>query len=215
MLINEFYLEGHDFVPAIKYHMYEANILDDVDISFIKDFCLKLETEMVSKYPSDEDGSTRLGKHSLTSRYKFYSLFTYKEMKPLANSIRKHYNSFLSKMNKENNHNIYCQSWANVLRKEEKMSRHNHWSMDYTYLSGHVCVSANDTCTNYYHPITGKQFKSKNEPGKLTIFPSWIFHDTDPVRDNEERITIAMDIYNQKGFDEDIYDDKKWRWVKL
>lgn len=215
MPVNEFNLESHDFVPAIRYHTYEANILNDVDMAFIKAFCLKLETKMVSKYPSDEDGGTKLGSNSLTSRYEFYSLLLYKEMKPLADTIRKHYNIFLQKLNKDSNHHIYCQSWANVLRKEEKISIHNHWGLNYTYLSGHFCVTTNDTCTNYYHPITGEQFKSENEPGKFTIFPSWLFHDTDTVKGNEERITIAMDIYDQHGFDENVNDDRKWRWVRI
>ena len=57
--------------------------------------------------------------------------------------------------------------------------------------------------------------KSKNREGKLTLFPSYIGHYTDKVNDNEERVSIAFDIRDEKGFNIDIKDNMKDHWVKL
>ena len=194
-----------DLVPNFNYKIYEANISNDFDFVYLKDYCLKLEQEIISKYPSGLDGNTKLGDKSLTSRYTFYSLFCFDEMKPLAEIVRKHYDAYIFSLGKDKNHNTYCQSWVNVLRNGEKMATHNHWAYNYTYLSAHICVAANETNTNYYNPLSGERYSSSNIPGKLTIFPSWIFHDTSMVIDSDPRITIAMDFYTEQGFKEDIF----------
>ena len=51
--------------------------------------------------------------------------------------------------------------------------------------------------------------------GKLTIFPSWVTHETDRVEKEQERITVAIDLLNHTCFMEDIYDDKKYRWIEI
>ena len=50
---------------------------------------------------------------------------------------------------------------------------------------------------------------------KLTIFPSWVAHETDRVEKEQERITIAIDLLDHTCFMEDIYDDKKYRWFEI
>jgi hypothetical protein len=63
------------------------------------------------------------------------------------------------------------------------------------------------------------QFLERNGRHQIDLvndnFPSWIQHDTDMVTDSDPRITIAMDFYTEKGFKEDVFEDKKWRWVKI
>jgi hypothetical protein len=72
----------------------------------------------------------------------------------------------MDELGKDKDHDIYCQSWVNVMRNGEKIARHNHWGFDYTYLSAHICVAANGTNTNYYNPISGEKWSSPNRFGK-------------------------------------------------
>ena len=49
----------------------------------------------------------------------------------------------------------------------------------------------------------------------MTIFPSWLQHDTDRVEDDVERITIAFDIIDESGYNIDVRDDMKSHWIEL
>jgi len=40
-------------------------------------------------------------------------------------------------------------------------------------------------------------------------------HGTDKVVDDQERITIAFDIYTEEGYTKSISDDMKPHWLKL
>lgn len=214
--INEFKVNGHsDLVPNFNYKIYEMDLSTQYDFRFLNHYCLALEQELMSKYPPSDDAKTNLGSKSLTSRYSFYSLFDYAEMKPLAEMIRSHYNTFMDELGKDKDHNVYCQSWVNVLRKGEQIARHNRWASDYTYLSANICVSDKGTYTNYYNPLSGEKWSSPNNFGKLTIFPSWIERDTAVVNGEDPVITISMDLYTEQGYKEDISIDKKWRWIKI
>ena len=68
-----------------------------------------------------------------------------------------------------------------------------------TYLSGNICVNCVDTSTYYINPVNvindPQIYKSKNEIGKLTLFPSNIPHYTDPHKSSEDRLTIAFDLF--------------------
>ena len=92
------------------------------------------------------------------------------------------------------------------MRKNEKIFKHSHASNNWDYLSGHICVSTKETYTHYIDPFFNKVFSSKNEVGKITLFPSWIKHYTDEVKNEEKRITIAFDIRNEESYNVDIFD---------
>ena len=49
----------------------------------------------------------------------------------------------------------------------------------------------------------------------MTIFPSWLKHDTDRVQDDVERITIAFDIIDESGYNIDVRDDMKSHWIEF
>ena len=76
-------------------------------------------------------------------------------------------------------------------------------------------LSFADSSTYYLTPFYEDVFKSPNKNGKLTIFPSWLKHYTDSVVDNEERITIGFDLYNEDGYEKDVLDEHKNHWEKL
>ena len=65
-------------------------------------------------------------------------------------------------------------------------------------LGGHICVQCDDTSTHYINPINQindpMTYESKNDVGKVSIFPNNIPHYTDIQKSDKERITIAFDL---------------------
>ena len=120
---------------------------------------------------------------------------------------------FLNKINLKDQ-NVYGQCWANVMRKDEQIKKHSHYNDTLTYLGGHICVETNNTSTHYINPFTKKIYSSKNEIGKITLFPNWIEHYTD-ISKSSLRITIAFDLFTEKFYNNIVSVDMKKHWEKL
>ena len=98
---------------------------------------------------------------------------------------------------------LYSQSWANVMRVGEQI--HPHWHSSYrdSFLGGHVCISANETSTYYGNPYNKQLVKAfPNEVGYLTMFPNHLVHWTDVHNHSKERISIAMDVLTEQGWED-------------
>ena len=95
------------------------------------------------------------------------------------------------------------------------LKQHQHWTSEYTYLGGHICLDDYDTKTHYVNPYTRQTYPSHNCKGKITLFPNWMEHYTVPYQGDDVRVTIAFDIITQIVYDEDIFDDKKDHWIQL
>ena len=97
---------------------------------------------------------------------------------------------------------LWIQGWYNVLRFGQSIKPHGHSVTPDCYLSGHFNVQVNDTSTVYMSPINQlndpEVINIKNILGKLTLFPSYIFHYTTPHYSFKPRITIAFDINSDK-----------------
>ena len=89
------------------------------------------------------------------------------------------------------------------MRKGEQIKTHSHAKNNYSYLSGHICVHTENTNTHYIAPYFINEFSSKNELGKITLFPSWLRHYTDEVN-TDLRITIAFDIIEEESFNSNL-----------
>jgi len=202
------------FAPQGKYYIFEDNISEFLNFNKIKDTILKKEIEIMKKYSSVNDGNTGLG-DSLTSRFPHFNLLEWTEMIDIKNNIRKIHNKFLNQLNQNYNVKLFSQCWANVMRKGDKIKRHSHYDNNYSYLGGHICIQSNNTSTHYINPYTKEIYSSKNELGKITLFPNWIEHYTDRVNDDNLRITIAFDLINEVAYFEDIYDNMKYHWIEL
>jgi len=145
------------------------------------------------------DGGTGLGYDSTTSKYRYYNVLNWKtkEIEQLKEEILKNYILYLELLNiPRKSTSIQC--WMNILRKGEEIKPHLHSRNSTGYLSGHVCVTTQNTSTCYANPEfpydLNESFKSKNEMSKITIFPSFVPHFTTKHLENKERITIAFDI---------------------
>ena len=68
-------------------------------------------------------------------------------------------------------------------------------SMRTTYLSGNLSLSNLDTTTDYWFPSLSLYFdwwKSKNEMGSVTLFPSWLEHKVDPNTTSRILVLICL-----------------------
>jgi hypothetical protein len=204
----------NEFAPIYQYYIYESSLGNVFDFNEIKKVILKKEKEIIRNYPAYTDGDTDLGADSLTSRFRYFNLFEWPEMQNLKLAVKNCHSEFLFKLGMDDR-KVYAQCWANVLRKSEQIKKHRHGSNAYSYLGGHICVAVNNTSTHYENPYTGEIYSSANDVGKITFFPSFLSHYTDVVIDDFERVTIAFDLYTEKGWQEDVIDSMKYHWVEL
>ena len=202
------------FAPIFEFTLGIADVSKEINLDKLKKDLLIKEKELIHMYPPANDGGTNLGNDSVTTRYPHYTLWQFKEFSYLKSVIRKHHDIYCKSLNITND-KVFAQAWFNVMRLGEKIDRHQHNFTQYSYLSAHLTVNAEQTYTYYYEPYTQNKWAEKNENGKLTFFPSWVDHETSRVEKQQERITIALDIVNKVGFEEDIFDNKKHRWHEL
>lgn len=199
------------FAPEWNYFMFETNI-NNIDFKKFAKYLLKKEKEILNlpctiKEDKISDGYTGLGKDSVSSRYDKYNIFFWKnkEVDILKNNILEFHNKFLEILKINPPKELYIQSWVNIMRKGEQIKPHIHNTESDTYLGGHICIQCKDTSTIYINPVNQlndpETYVSKNEVGKLTLFQSCLPHYTDIHKTNEERVTIAFDLFLNKKCD--------------
>jgi hypothetical protein len=210
------------FAVDFSYNIGIIDLSDCIDVLQMKEFLLSKEIELKHSFPNDgvfvgdwTDGDTGLGGDSITARFPHYTLWQFEEMDPLVKQVEKQLEVYLQKVGVEWDSEIYSQAWFNVMRKGEKIKTHRHTSDEYSYLSAHFTVSAKETYTHYFDPITGEKWSEPNYNGKLTIFPSWLPHETDMVSDDQQRITVAMDFLTKQGYIHNVSLIQKHRWYEL
>ena len=188
----------------------------DIDLLSLSSRVLKNESKIIENHLPTTwdnsklfDGATGLGFKSLTSRSCHYNLLEWRGTRKLKKYIRMGYEQY----NGVKNTPIYVQCWANVMRNGDVIKAHRHMIDNISpndALSGHLCVKV-DGSTNTYYERTPIQ----NKNGQMILFPSTLLHWTDRYIGNEERITIAFDIYSKKLYDNNLFEDVKKHWIKL
>ncbi len=199
--------------PEQEIYIWESNVLDVLNVNELTDIILSNERNVIEKYPAFDDGQTGLGNDSLTSRYPHFNLFQWKQ-KGLNEAVRKTHDKFISILGYKNT-DLYGQCWANVLRISEQIKSHSHYNDTLCYLGGHICTKVKDTHTHYVNPYTKQVYSSKNEIGKITLFPNWIDHYTDYNKGPQERVTIAFDLFTPEFYNTKVKEEKKSHWEKL
>ncbi len=194
------------------------NILEintDIDLSSLSSRVLRNEKKILKNYPPTDhfkritDGGTGLGTNSLTSRFYHFNVLSWFGTRKLKKYIRKGYEQY----NDVKNAPIYVQCWANVMRKGDVIKAHKHMDSDLSplhSLSGHLCVKVDGSTNTYYErtPIL-------NRNGQMVFFPSTFSHWTDRYMGDDERITIAFDVYSKEWFDYDVFEDAKKHWIRV
>ena len=190
----------------------------DINVKKLAKKILRNESRIIKKYPPKSidlkeyiDGHTGLGYNSLTSRSSHYNILDWWGTGRLKEWIRSGYEVYNSI---EDAPPLYVQCWANVMRKGEQILSHKHEAHNNTqckyHLCGHLSVQVDGSTSTYYNdsPVL-------NENGQMTFFPAFTYHWTDRYENDNERITIAFDIYNEEYYNQDIHDKFKYHWVKI
>jgi hypothetical protein len=199
------------FAPEWNYFLIESTV-NNIDFKKLTKYLLSKEKEILklpctTKEDKVSDGYTGLGKDSVSSRYDKYNVFFWKnkEITILKKNIIEIHDKFLKLLKLDIPKKLYIQSWVNIMRKGEQIKPHIHNTEADTYLGGHICIQCNDTSTIYMNPVNQlndpETYVSKNEVGKLTLFQSNLPHYTDIHNFDEERITIAFDLFLNKKCD--------------
>jgi len=184
--------------PQHEAYIYESNVSDLFDIEKAISIIKSKEDKIKKTYPSDSDGGTGLGSDSLTSRFKYINLFQWPEFN-LKSVVKQKHDTFLDVLQLDSP-KIYGQSWANIMKKGQKINYHAHSRDNLCYLGGHIDLKTDNTYTNYINPFTYDIHYSKNKSGKITLFSNWIQHGVDKVL--SDRITIAFDLCTQRYYDD-------------
>jgi len=203
-------------IPLVSYEYEEPEKLNK-DLVFIVDeieeFYLNVKADSIK---NDSDGGTNT-KSILTHNYWKFNILdrteynSIKKFKKFIGDSYQHYIKTYTPFKFEDvSKDIYAQCWGNKLGKFDYLDKHTHTSTVFTphLYSMPMEISANyfikspghDTYTRFYSPvILNKQdyVPIKNKEGHLTIFPSFVEHDTTPNRDPDNyRYTLGMDAIN-------------------
>lgn len=189
---------------------YEA-MTRGIDMDALAALVLEKEKELRVTVPDDAvmhgdmvmDGGTALGAHSMTARHGFYNLLSWDSplIPQLFDQIRLHYIDYLAGLDKDAP-TTWIKMWANVLRSGEFIAPHVHADDEnYGYLGGHISVACNDSSTYYVYDLNVPIiYESINVVGQISIFPSNVMHYTSIVNGDDERITVAFDLFTEKQY---------------
>jgi hypothetical protein len=194
--------------PEWKFSLAEDFIIPPDLAQRLADIILSKEQLIIDEIPAldtagySDEGSS-LGKDSLTVRFCSYNVFRWDEpeIALVKQCIHQMYIAYIEALGVERfDVKILC--WANVMRKGQNINIHNHAHGPWTHLSGNLVLASEGTVTKFYNPfLPSKGYESENEPGLLTLFPSFIPHGSSIHNGDSERVTLSFDIvlskYNQ------------------
>lgn len=189
------------FAPEFDYTIFETQTFE-VDFKELAKLLLSKEKEVLELPLSTVSGDayTGLKKNSTTTRFDKYNVLKWegKNIQHIKGNIISFHNHILKFFKQPLPNELYIQCWYNVMRKGEQIKPHLHNIGPNCYLGGHICVQCDDTSTHYINPINQindpMTYSSKNDVGKMTIFPDNVPHYTDIHNSDKERITIAFDL---------------------
>ena len=184
--------------PNYDYNILENNIGDKVNMYEVLAHMENRYEHLKNTLTNEED------KKSQTIRYFIFNkdILKTEYMINLIDNIREHVHFYCDHLRFQKPPRLWLQLWCNFLLSNEKIDIHQHAWDKYSFLSGNLCLKTKDTYTHYLNPhryFRNKNpehevYNSKNEIGKLTIFPSTMPHTTDIVTGEEKRVTIAFDV---------------------
>lgn len=176
---------------------------------------LEKEQEILDSTNPDPENGPR---DWLTNRLYDYNLLDYADEYPVLNEFKafilESYIEYCRIMNAPIESPVYVTCWANVIRNNGRtISAHSHSDShkdapeEYSYVSGNICVAADDTRTYYQNPFLpkhlgkgGQAYGIKNIPGEATLFPAWTMHWVDEHHSSEPRVSIAFDIITEEVY---------------
>lgn len=143
----------------------------------------------------------------MTGRLWFYNFLNFDNscVHQLEEQIIDGYKRYMESLSLKVEPIIYVQCWMNIIKNDGKrIGKHNHCTghteadnvapEEYAYVSGNICLQAENTGTYYGSPFTSTNWRVENSPGDMVLFPSFVWHWTDENTSENPRITLAFDI---------------------
>ena len=191
-------------------------ILSKINCDRLKKFLLSKQDEVLEIKDKLTDGGTGLGNQSTTARFRSYNVLDWdqEDIKLLKEGIIKTHDTYYKFiLNQEPPRVSIPACWMNIMKKGQKIRKHNHGYHDRTYLSGNFIVACDDSKTIYVNPLVHfteydlrerveewgqvyvpELYASENKQGNLSLFPCYVPHFTTKHNSDTERITIAFEI---------------------
>lgn len=223
-MIQEFVYESKSpFLPAFKLPVNKSLFTEGgyKALNILKELVLSKEQEILDSTNPFPPSDTR---DWLTNRLYEYTIFDYVNEFPVLIAFKEHikksYLEYCAEMNIPAS-KAYITCWANILRKDGRAITPHHHSdghirapWEYAYVSGHITVSASNTCTHYQNPFLSSQsIAIQNIPGQVYLFPSWVIHWTDQNKSDDPRISIAFDIVTEEVYN--MFPDTNKHFIEL
>jgi len=199
------------FAPNFRVPLYYAKDGSIELMKTMKQYCIDMEQgiiakeELVSEVPKNDSDP-----YQYTQQWKQHHLLDdsiprkggeafekfppIPETRDLFNMFRSHYLLHLKNLGFPRKR-VFVHAWANVLRKDQFISRHMHLSDEHSYVSGTYYVSNSHAKLALENPIRQQELSYfPNDAGNLILFPSWLPHYSEVYTGPEERVSIAFDI---------------------
>lgn len=194
------------FFPEFSTRLYVSK-LDHTVVLGLKDIILKEESNILANVVSRNEDP--IWDNWLTGRLWGYNLlnFNYPEIIQLKDWLGKQYTAYMLEMGMPPEE-VYIQCWANLVRNDGRhitphhhADAHGNISAEHSYLSGNICIQAEDTNTHYCNPFCQSQARSlPNYAGELIMFPSYLVHWADPNKSANPRLSIAFDLITKEVY---------------
>lgn len=192
----------NEYAPTWNIPFWNSIYPNPAEIDVIRQWLIDNEQNIIDKFKNDQDGDggTGLGENSLTGQYMSYNLFEITkdvpEFQNLLNWIKDQY-ALMMQTNSTTIRNLNLFSWANVVRKGQKIDKHGHGGRNYSYLSGNLHLDNYQTKTLYFSPVDENvKMGIDNVKGGLTMFPSYILHSVSEHQEDTKRVSIAFDLFD-------------------
>lgn len=164
--------------------------LDDIDTSITNDLALAMIENNHGNY---------------RSQWKEYNIFKweYPCLKKLREEIYRIYKDYMEALYipHELPESLWIKGWAVVLEPGEQVEQHCHSYHENAYLSANLSFASGST-TDYVIPHISSYYgawKCENKDGRLSMFPSWVEHFVEPVK--ETRYSIGLDLFDFNTMD--------------
>jgi len=186
-------------------------------IAKVTNYFLGKESYILKKYDFVSDYNTGLTAAHVTTRSNAYSVMDFVEECPeiqdIFNFVRTSYwhyidNVFPNKTFTNDQIDPALSIWLNIIREDESIGTHRH-SDEYelwSFVSGTMALSVEDTSTCYLHKINNSEDHwnqegeiVKNVPGLLTFFPPYLYHWTTNHLSTNPRVTFGLDVLFNKS----------------
>jgi len=139
--------------------------------------------------------------------WKTYNFFTVSHpfIDVLLKNIIISYKEFCLEYKVEPKKELWINGWMNLMKEGMDLPMHCHATHENSYLSGVYVLTENDSSTKFFTPQLQNMREHgivdiKNKVGQLIMFPQWLFHKVDAVKE-QRRYTIGFDLHTPEALD--------------